>query len=151
MNLWSERCVGGALRLGQHRARDQFTLLLMVVFAIVAVSLAAVGVYGVLSYTLSQRTHEIGVRMALGAQARQVRAIIMKQAVLVAGIGMLIGMAGAFWLSRFLESIVFGVSTRDPAVFIAVALVLSVVVVLAGYVPARRATQVDPLDSLRSD
>jgi len=123
----------------------------MVVFAIVAVSLAAVGVYGVLSYTLSQRTHEIGVRMALGAQARQVRAIIMKQAVLVAGIGMLIGMAGAFWLSRFLESIVFGVSTRDPAVFIAVALVLSVVVVLAGYVPARRATQVDPLDSLRSD
>ena len=137
--------------LSRHRARDQFTLLLMVVFATVAVSLAAVGVYGVLSYTLSQRTHEVGVRMALGAQARQVRAIIMKHGVRVAGIGMLIGMAGAYWLSRFLESIVFGVSTRDPAVFITVALVLAVVVVLAGYVPARRATQVDPLDSLRSD
>ena len=137
--------------LGRHRARDQFTLLLMVVFAAIALCLAAVGVYGVLSYTVTQRTHEIGVRMALGARPAQVRGIVMARGATVAGIGLLIGMAGAFALSRLLESLVFGVSTKDPTVFVGVAVVLAVVVLAAGYVPARRATKVDPLDALRSD
>ena len=137
--------------VARHRARDQFTLLLMVVFAAVALSLAAVGVYGVLSYTVSQRTHEIGVRMALGARPGQVRAIIMGHGISVAGIGMIIGLAGAFGLSRLLESLVFGVSTQDPTVFVGVAVVLAFVVIAAGYVPARRATRVDPLDALRSE
>ncbi len=137
--------------LGRHHARDQFTLLLMVVFACVALCLAAVGVYGVLSYTVSQRTHEIGVRMALGARPAQVRGIVMVRGAIVAGVGMLIGLAGAFALSRLLESIVFGVSTKDPMVFLSVAIVLAFVVLAAGYIPARRATKVDPLEALRSE
>ena len=137
--------------VGRHLARDRFTLLLMVVFAAVALTLAAVGVYGVLSYTVSQRTHEIGVRMALGARPGQVRATVMAHGVMVAGIGMLVGLAGAFGLSRLLESLLFGVSTRDPMVFAAVAMVLTMVILAAGYVPARRATRVDPLDALRSE
>ncbi|MEE8135488.1 MAG: ABC transporter permease [Gemmatimonadales bacterium] len=137
--------------IGRHRARDQFTLLLMVVFAAVALTLAAVGVYGVLSYTVSQRTHEIGVRMALGARPGQVRATVMVHGATVAGIGMLVGLIGAFGLSRLLESLVFEVSSRDPTVFFGVAIVLALVVLAAGYVPARRATRVDPLDALRSE
>ena len=89
--------------------------------------------------------------MALGARPAQVRRIVMARGATVAGIGLLIGMAGAFALSRLLESLVFGVSTKDPTVFVGVAVVLAVVVLAAGYVPARRATKVDPLDALRSD
>ena len=137
--------------LGRHRAQNQFTLLLMVVFATVALCLAGVGVYGVLSYTVSQRTHEIGVRMALGARPAQVRGIVMARGATVAGVGLLIGLAGAFALSRLLESLVFGVSTKDPTVFFGVAIVLTLVVLVAGYVPARRATNVDPLEALRSE
>ncbi len=137
--------------LGRHRARDQFTLLLMVVFAAVALCLAAVGVYGVLSYTVTQRTHEIGVRMALGARPAQVRGIVVVRGAAVAGIGMLFGLAGALALSRLLRSIVFEVSTDDPHVFAGVAIVLALVVLAAGYVPARRATKVDPVEALRSE
>jgi putative ABC transport system permease protein len=137
--------------LARHRARDQFTLLLMATFAAIALSLAAVGVYGVLSYAVTQRTHEIGVRMALGAQVGQVRAIVLRQAIVVAGIGMIFGLVGALALSRLLESLVFGVGTRDPLVFAGVAITLSAVVLAAGYLPARRATRVDPLEALRGE
>jgi predicted permease len=137
--------------IGRHRARDQFTLLLMAVFASVALTLAAVGIYGVLSYTVSQRTHEIGVRMALGARPGQVQAIVVGQGLLVGGIGMLIGIAGASAASRLLGSIVFEVSTQDPSVFAGMAAVLGTVVVAAAYLPARRATRVDPLDALRAE
>jgi putative ABC transport system permease protein len=137
--------------VGRHRARDQFTLLLMAIFASIALCLAAVGVYGVLSYSVSQRTHEIGVRMALGARPAQVRGIVMAQGLVVAGVGAFVGLAGAFGLSNLLRSIVFEVSTHDPMVFVGVPLVLAAVVLAAGYVPARRATKVDPLDALRSE
>jgi putative ABC transport system permease protein len=137
--------------VGRHRARDQFTLLLMGIFAAIAVSLAAVGVYGVLSYSVSQRAHEIGVRMALGARPAQVRKIVLARGLFVAGIGTILGLVGAFTISNLLQSIVFEVSTRDPMVFIGVPLVLILVVAVAGYVPARRATKVDPMDALRSD
>jgi hypothetical protein len=137
--------------VARHRARERFTLLLMATFASVALSLAAVGVYGVLSYVVTQRTHEIGVRMALGARPAQVRAIVLRQGLIVAGIGMGVGLAGAFALSRLLQTLAFGVSTRDPLVFVSVALVLGTVVVAAGYIPARRATRVDPLHALRTE
>jgi putative ABC transport system permease protein len=135
--------------LGRHFARDRFTLVLMGVFAAIALSLAAVGVYGVLSYAVSQRTHEIGVRLALGALPGQVRGIILREGVAIGTIGTIVGVAGALALSRVLSSLVFGTSTRDPFVFIAVTVVLGGVVLAASYVPARRATQSDPLDALR--
>jgi hypothetical protein len=137
--------------LAGHRARERFTLLLMTMFAVVALTLAAVGVYGVLSYAVTQRTHEIGVRMALGARPSQVRAIVMGQGLLLAGIGMVLGLAGAFAVSDVLASLTFGASPRDPLVFGIVTLVLGAVIVMAGFLPARRATRVDPLDSLRGD
>jgi len=135
--------------LGGHRARDRFALLLMAVFAGIAVSLAAVGVYGVLSYTVNQRAQEIGIRVALGARAGQVRAIVVRQALRVAGAGLGIGLLAAFALSGFLRALVFEVSVRDPAVFAGVALLLGAVTVVAGYLPARRASRADPLEALR--
>jgi len=130
-------------------ARERFTLLLMTTFAVVALTLAAVGVYGVLSHAVTQRTHEIGVRMALGARPAQVRAIVLGQGMLLAGVGMVVGLGAAFVVSDVLASLAFGVSPRDPLVFGSVTLVLGAVIVGAGYVPARRATSVDPLESLR--
>jgi putative ABC transport system permease protein len=135
--------------LARHFARDRFTLVLMGVFAAVALSLAAVGVYGVLSYAVSQRTHEIGVRLALGARPGQVRRIILREGGVIGAIGTVTGVAGALALGRVLNSLVFGTSTRDPLVFVAVTVVLGGVVLAASYIPARRATQSDPLDALR--
>jgi putative ABC transport system permease protein len=136
--------------LARHLARERFTLVLMAVFAAIALSLAAVGVYGVLSYAVSQRTHEIGVRLALGALPGQVRGRILREGIVIGAIGTVTGVAGALALSRVLQAIVFGTSTRDPFVFLAAALVLGGVVLAASYVPARRATRSDPLDTLRN-
>lgn len=137
--------------LSRHRSRERFTLLLMTVFAGVALSLAAVGVYGVLSYSVTQRVHEIGVRMALGARPGQVRSAVLRHGVIIAGSGMVVGVVAALGFSRVLQNLVFGVSPRDPQVFGGVILVLGMVVLAAGYLPARRATRVQPLEALRSD
>ncbi|HXV85439.1 MAG TPA: FtsX-like permease family protein, partial [Gemmatimonadales bacterium] len=137
--------------VARHLARDRFTLLLMGVFATVALSLAAVGVYGVLSYAVTQRTREIGVRMALGAHAGQVRTIVLRQAAIVAGMGMMVGLGGALLLSRLLESLVFQVGPRDPLVFGAVVLSLIAVALAASVLPVRRATRVNPLEALRAE
>jgi putative ABC transport system permease protein len=137
--------------VAQHRARERFTLLLMATFAAVALSLAAVGVYGVLSYAVTQRVHEIGVRMALGARPVQVRAAVLRHGLLIASLGMAAGLVAALGLSRALERLVFGVSPRDPLVFVTVVLVLGAVALAAGYVPARRATRVQPLEALRGE
>jgi len=137
--------------VARHRARQRFTLLLMGTFAAVALTLAAVGVYGVLSYAVTRRVHEIGVRMALGAKPSQVRGAVIKHGVLIAGAGMAAGLVAAIGLSAVLETLVFGVSPRDPLVFGGVVLVLGAVVLVAGYVPARRATKVQPLEALRGD
>jgi len=137
--------------VSRHGAQTQFTLLLMVLFAGIAVTLAGVGVYGVLAYTVSQRTHEIGVRMALGARPEQVRAAVLRHGAVVAGVGIVCGLAGALGLSRFLTALTFEVSAQDPTVFIIVALLLGTIVLGASYVPARRATRVDPLTALRSE
>lgn len=137
--------------MAREIARDRFALMLMGVFAAVALALAAIGVYGVLSYLVSQRTSEIGIRMALGARASQVRAMVLGQAALWTGIGIAVGLAGAFGLSRLLDSMVFGVSVTDPVIFGSVAVGLGVIAIVAGYVPARRATQVDPMHALRNE
>ena len=135
--------------LSRHLARERFTLVLMAVFAAIALSLAAIGVYGVLSYAVSQRTHEIGVRLALGALPSQVRGIILREGVVIGAIGTVTGVAAALALSRVLQALVFGTSTKDPFVFVAVTVVLGGVVLASSYVPARRATRSDPLDALR--
>jgi predicted lysophospholipase L1 biosynthesis ABC-type transport system permease subunit len=134
-----------------HLARQRFTLFLMGAFAAVALTLAAVGVYGVLSYAVTQRVHEIGVRMALGARPGQVRVAVLRHGAKIGACGMAVGAVAAAGLSEPLRALVFRVSPRDPLIFGAVALVLGAVVLFAGYVPARRATRVDPLEALRGD
>src|SRR5688572_12007719 len=135
--------------LARHRAREQFMTLLVGAFAAVALTLAAVGVYGVVSHSVTQRTHEIGVRLALGARPSQVRLMVLASGLAPAGIGLAAGLAGAIALGGVLGAVTFGISPRDPGVLFAVVAVLAVVVLVAGWIPSRRATRVDPLASMR--
>ncbi len=130
-------------------ARDQFTLFLMGVFAVIAVTLAAVGLYGVLAYSVSQRIREIGIRMALGANVGTVRRAVIRDAGLLAVGGIVAGLLGAAALSRLLRSMLFEVEVRDPVIFVAVPFVLAGVAWLAGSVPAHRATRVNPIEAIR--
>ena len=120
-------------------------------FAAVAGLLAAIGIYGVLAYSVVQRTQEIGIRMALGAERGQVMALVMRRGVALAAIGITVGLIGAFAGARYLQSMLFGIEPRDPATFVAVAMVFAVVATAAAYLPARRATRVDPIVALRVD
>jgi ABC-type antimicrobial peptide transport system permease subunit len=128
---------------------QQMNATLLSIFAGVALLLASVGVYGVISYSVAQRTHEIGVRMALGAQTWDVRWMVVRQGLKLAVIGVVIGMVCAVGLTRLMTSLLYDVSPTDPLTFAAVAVVLLAVVVLASYFPARRATKVDPMTALR--
>jgi putative ABC transport system permease protein len=119
------------------------------VFAAIALVLAAVGVYGVISYSVSQRTQEIGVRVALGAQRGDVVRLIVGHGALLGGIGIVIGLGGAIGVTRFLRTILFGVSPFDPASFVGVSLGLTTIALIASYIPARRAAKVDPVEALR--
>jgi putative ABC transport system permease protein len=120
-------------------------------FAAIALVLAAVGVYGVISYAVSQRTQEIGVRVALGAQRGDVMKLVVGHGALLGGLGIAIGLAGALGVTRFLRTMLFGVSPFDPVSFVGVSLMLTVIALLASYVPARRAARVDPVEALRYD
>ena len=135
-----------------HSTREQrFTVALLAAFALLAVALASVGVYGVISYTVTCRTHEIGVRMTLGAERHRIIGMVVKHALLLGGVGVGVGIVGALALTRLLRSVLFGVSATDPAVYVGVSLSLLAVTALAGYVPARRAAHVDPLVALRHE
>jgi putative ABC transport system permease protein len=115
------------------------------------VLLATIGVYAVLSYGVAQRTREIGVRVALGAQRRDVVRMIVGDGARLALLGVTIGLLGAYWLSRFVSSLLYGISAQDPRIFVGAALGLSAVACAAAWVPARRATRVDPITALREE
>jgi putative ABC transport system permease protein len=132
-------------------ARRRLYMVLLSVFASAALLLAAVGIYGAMSYSVSQRTNELGVRIALGAQARDVLMLVIKRGLSVAIAGMAIGIAAAFVLTRLMSSLLFGVRAIDPFTFGAVAGVLILVALAACFFPARRAARVDPITALRSD
>jgi putative ABC transport system permease protein len=137
--------------LGDQVASRRFNMTLLGLFAFLALALAAVGIYGVMTYTVTQRTHEIGIRMALGADQHDVLDLVLWQGIVLAALGVGIGLVGALALTRFLSSLLYGVRPTDPATFIIVSALLGGVALLATYLPALRATKVDPLVTLRHE
>jgi putative ABC transport system permease protein len=129
----------------------RYPALLMTVFAAIALALAAVGIYGVISYSVTQRTQELGIRMALGAQRRDLLKLVLGQGLRLASLGVACGLALALALTRLMRSLLFGVSATDPLTFSAVAALLAGVTLLASYIPALRATKVDPIVALRCE
>jgi len=129
----------------------RFIVIMLTGFSIFALTLAALGIYAVISYSVQQRTQEIGIRMALGASARSLQVRIMFQTLRLASIGLLIGLGASAILTRSLRALLFGVNTYDPASFIGTVVVLVAVAATAGYFPARRASQIDPINALRSN
>jgi putative ABC transport system permease protein len=132
-------------------ARDRFNTLLMTIFAVTAILLAGIGLYGVLSFTVQQRTQEFGIRLALGADSAQLRNVVIGQAMTLAGIGIGIGLAAAWLLTRLMAAVLFGVQPRDPVVFATVPVLLAAVALGASALPARRAVRLEPMEALRRE
>jgi len=130
-------------------SRRRFSMYLLGVFAVVALSLAAVGIYGVLSYSVNQRTHEIGIRMALGAERDSILRLVIRHAMILTLTGIAIGLVGAMFLTRLISTMLFSVSATDGSTFIAIPILLAVIALTASYIPAKRATKVDPMIALR--
>jgi putative ABC transport system permease protein len=137
--------------VGESQSSSRFTLVLLAIFASVAMGLAAIGIYGVISYSVAQRTREIGIRIALGAARRDVLRLVVGQGTVLAVSGVAVGLAGALALTRVMRSLLFGVSATDPFIFAGAAAFLAAVAMMASYIPARRAMAVDPTVSLRYD
>jgi ABC-type antimicrobial peptide transport system permease subunit len=131
--------------------QSRFSMLLLSAFGALALILASIGIYGVVSYSVGQRTREIGVRMALGAQRRNVLGLVLGQGARLAGLGIAIGLVAAIGVTRLMASLLFGVAPRDPLTFFAVPVLLMAIALLACYIPARRAMRVDPMVALRSE
>ena len=135
--------------VARSTARQDFNMLLLTIFASAALLLAAIGIYGLMAYSVAQRTQEIGIRMALGAETADVRRMVVFQGMALALAGVVVGLAAALGLSRLIASFLFGVKAWDPVVFAIVPILLSCVALMAVWIPARRATRIDPLDALR--
>jgi putative ABC transport system permease protein len=132
-------------------AAPRFNTVLLAIFAGLALVLAAVGLFGVLSYTVSRRTREIGIRVALGARADDVRSLVVRQGMFPVLTGLVLGVLAAFFTARLLTSLLYGVAPHDTIAFVAAGAVLTATALLACYLPARRATRVDPMTALRSE
>jgi predicted permease len=132
-------------------SRPRLYAVLLGIFGGVGVLLAAIGVYGVIAYAVTQRTREIGIRIALGARRSEVIELVIKQGLILTGVGIALGVGGAAALTRYLDRMLFGLTPLDPATFVGVSVLFGAVATLASYVPARRATKVDPLVALRCD
>jgi putative ABC transport system permease protein len=132
-------------------AGRRFQMSLLAFFAAIALGLAAIGIYGLMSYSVNQRTHEIGIRMALGAKREEVLRLVVRQGMVLAMIGVALGTAGALLLTRFLSSMLYGVGVNDPITLLSVAVLLSGVAALASFIPASRASRIDPTVALRHE
>src|SRR5262249_16071266 len=135
--------------LARSLAARKFSMLLLVLFAALALSLSVIGLYSVLAYAVTQRTHEIGLRMALGAQTKDVLKLMVKQGMMLVLIGVAVGLIASLALTQLMEGLLFGVRPTDPQTFAGITLLLTFVALLACWIPARRATKVDPLVALR--
>ncbi|MDE3109556.1 MAG: FtsX-like permease family protein, partial [Acidobacteriota bacterium] len=135
----------------QSMTRTSFTMVMLGIAGAMALALGIIGIYGVVSYLVSQRTHEIGIRMALGAQPRDVRGMILKEGGALTLAGIFVGVAAALGLTRFMATLLYGVKPWDPMAFGGVVILLGAVAVFAAYVPARRAMRVDPMVALRHE
>ena len=137
--------------VSRSTSRQRFNMLLMTIFGGAALFIAAIGIYGLMAYSVQQRTQEIGIRLALGAESGDVRKMVIVQGMRLALIGVAIGFGGAFGLSRVIATFLFGVKEKDPLVFTTVALVLTAVALVAVWIPAHRATRIDPVVALRNE
>jgi len=135
--------------ISRSTARASFNMLLLTIFGVVALVLAAIGIYGLMAYSVEQRTQEMGIRMALGADRTAIRKLVVWQGMRLALVGVVLGIAAAFGLTRFLASFLFGVKSWDPLVFVTVPLILALVALLAVWLPAMRASKLNPLQALR--
>jgi len=135
----------------ENIARQRFNMMLLTVFGSAGLLMAAIGIFGVMSYSVQQRTQELGIRMALGAQAANLRNLVLRQGMTLTLIGVAIGVVGAFWLTRLLGSFLFGVKPLDPVAFLATPILLGAVALISVWLPARRATRIDPMAALRTE
>jgi ABC-type antimicrobial peptide transport system permease subunit len=137
--------------MGTSTARQSFNMVLFTIFGVVALILAAIGIYGLMAYSVAQRTQEMGIRMALGADRDTIRKLVVWQGMRLALVGVVAGIAASFGLTRLLSTFLFGVKPWDPAVFVSAPLILTAIALVAVWLPAARASKVDPMQALRSE
>jgi len=137
--------------MGRSIARQSLNTLLLTIFGALALALAAIGIYGLMAYSVAQRTQEIGIRMALGADCDAIRMLFVWQGMRLAVVGVVLGLGAAFWLARFMASLLFGVKIWDPMAFLAAPVILTAVALLGVWRPATRASRLDPVQTLREE